>query len=304
MCNMIKTKIKYMLAEHIKRKPRYITQIRELARYISPENTVLLDYSVHPKPRWNYTNPHPELYKLIDEKRDCYKDYICQFLGYIPLLEKINNSVQQVHPNEPSWINGWMPALDGVALYCFIAIYKPTLYIEIGSGSSTRFARKAIKDQQLSTKIVSIDPNPRADIDRICDHVLRVPLEDVDQSLFQDLGRNDILYIDNSHRSFMNSDVTVTFLEILPRLHPGVLVQIHDIALPYDYSEDWIDRYYSEQYLLACYMLGGMKTCDVIFPSSFISHDVELKEMLTPIWDNPNMEDAEHHGGSFWIKMK
>src|SRR5690606_30946570 len=94
------------------------------------------------------------------------------------------------------------------------------------------------------------------EIDMICDNVFREPLEDVGLEIFDALGAGDILYIDNSHRAFMNSDVTVVFLDILPRLKPGVLVQIHDVTLPYDYPEVWIDRHYSEQYLLAAWLLA------------------------------------------------
>ena len=35
-----------------------------------------------------------------------------------------------------------------------------------------------------------------------------------------------------SHRVFQNSDVTAFFLDVLPRLKPGILVHIHDIFCP------------------------------------------------------------------------
>ena len=37
--------------------------------------------------------------------------------------------------------------------------------LEIGSGNSTKFARRAIRDHRLCTRITSIDPHPRAEID-------------------------------------------------------------------------------------------------------------------------------------------
>jgi len=57
--------------------------------------------------------------------------------------------------------------------------------------------------------------------------------------------------VDNSHRCFQNSDVTVVFLDVLPRLRSGVIIYIDDVYLPYDYPPEWSMRYYSEQYLLA-----------------------------------------------------
>jgi hypothetical protein len=48
-----------------------------------------------------------------------------------------------------------------------IASKRPKQYFEIGSGNSTKFARQAIRDHG-ATRIVSIDPSPRAEIDAIC----------------------------------------------------------------------------------------------------------------------------------------
>ncbi len=81
----------------------------------------------------------------------------------------------------------------------------------------------------------------------------------MDLALFRELQAGDVLFIDSSHRCFMNSDVTVLFLEVLPNLPPGVLVQVHDIFIPYDYPREWVERYYAEQYLLSCYLLLGVR---------------------------------------------
>ena len=95
-------------------------------------------------------------------------------------------------------------------------------------------------------------------MDAVCDTVIRQPLETLDTAgIIENLQAGDILFVDGSHRCFTNSDVTVVFLEILPRLQPGVLVHFHDILLPYDYPPAWSRRYYSEQYLLACWLLGS-----------------------------------------------
>ena len=52
----------------------------------------------------------------------------------------------------------------------------------------------------------------------------------------------------------MNSDLTVVFLEILPRLASGVLVHLHDIYLPFDYDSHYQDRFWNEQYILGTYL--------------------------------------------------
>jgi hypothetical protein len=133
---------------------------------------------------------------------------------------------------------------------------------------------------------------------------VRKPLEAADLSVFSELTANDVVYIDCSHRAFMNSDVTTFFLEVLPTLAAGVVVGVHDILLPYDYPNEWADRWYSEQYLLACYLLSRWPRISVIFPSYFISQDLELKSVLAPLWDDPAMAGIETHGSSFWFQMK
>lgn len=278
--------------------------IKKTAHEISPETVILLEYPVHPKPRWTKHSPHKELYEIINRNRIRYKTLVNDFLEFNEFFSKIAERQSPDNFYEPSWINGWLPGLDGIALYSFIVFYKPAIYLEIGSGNSTKFARRAIRDHKLSTKIISIDPRPRSDIDLICDEIIRIPVEDLKQDIFDQLGHNDILFIDNSHTALMNSDSTVLLLEIIPRLKPGVLIEIHDITLPYDYPEEYRDRYYSEQYLLAAYLIGNCNLFDIILPNMFISQDPELKNILNPLWEYQNLRNAEKHGCSFWIIKK
>jgi hypothetical protein len=56
---------------------------------------------------------------------------------------------------------------------------------------------------------------------------------EADAALFDSLEENDILFIDSSHAGKIDSDVYTMYLEILPRLKPGVLIHIHDITFPY-----------------------------------------------------------------------
>jgi len=151
--------------------------------------------------------------------------------------------------------------------------------------------------------LISLDPEPRREIDRLCDEVIRERLETVDLDLFDHLEAGDILFIDGSHRCFMDSDVTVAFLDILPRLAPGVIVHFHDIFLPYDYPAAWGERYYSEQYLLACFLLAETKLFRILFPNWFIGRDAELTAVLDPLFTRPEMQGVEPRGGSFWLEI-
>lgn len=281
--------------------PQFLLNVVETMTSCQP---ILLDYPVKPTPRYGYGKPpHPKLYEIINKNRIAYKNILESFLGFKEYFLQIP-AESASDTQEPSWINKWLPGLDSVALYSLLCLNNPKRFIEIGSGLSTKFARRAILDHSLRTKITSIDPRPRAQIDLICDTVIRQPLEDVDLSLFDELETGDFLYIDGSHRCFTNSDVTVVFLDVLPRLKTGVFVEFHDISLPYDYSPGLAERYYSEQYLLAVYILAENNKFNIVLPNSFISEDSELNNILNPLWDEPKMQKVERHGGSFWIQTK
>ena len=58
-------------------------------------------------------------------------------------------------------------------------------------------------------------------------------VQDIDLEFFLQLESGDILFIDSSHTVKIGSDVNYLFLEVLPRLRPGVIVHVHDIFLPF-----------------------------------------------------------------------
>src|SRR5512132_3597803 len=72
-------------------------------------------------------------------------------------------------------------------------------HVGVGSGFSTRLARRAIDDSAASTKLFSIDPSARADIDRLCDEIHRVSLQEVSRDVFDALRAGDIVVVDATH---------------------------------------------------------------------------------------------------------
>ncbi len=281
--------------------------IKRLAKLVLPKyQKLILEYKVDMKPRYGHgKQPNEYLYQLINAQRSEFEKHAHLMLALKDVFANIKLSKDETNDNEPAWNNGFFPGLDIVALYTFLKTYDPANFIEIGSGNSTKVARKAIEDYKLHTKITSIDPFPRANIDHLADEVIRMPLEDVDNYAFitNHLAENDILFIDNSHRVLPNSDVTVCFLELLPQLKPGVIVHIHDIYLPYDYPQDMCDRFYSEQYMLATLLLSNPKRYQVMFPCYFASEDEALASLLEPLWQSENTSKVEKHGGSFWFRV-
>jgi hypothetical protein len=291
------------LAAQLGRHQSLGRSLTRLLRKAFPHTVIALEYPLDARPRWDQQRPNPHLYAAISRHRAAYAECLRSLLRFSDEFRRIPTRPSATEAStDPAWINGWLPALDSMALYGLMALHNPRHYIEVGSGNSTKFARRAIADQQLQTRITSIDPWPRAEIDNICDRVIRQPVERVELDTFDVLLPGDILFIDSSHRTLMNSDVTMLFLDVLPRLPPGVLVQVHDVTLPYDYPAQWIDRHYSEQYLLAASILAHENALDIILPCAFASDDPELHGILTPFWSADWMTGVETYGGSFWFR--
>ncbi|SBT43288.1 class I SAM-dependent methyltransferase [Micromonospora auratinigra] len=262
---------------------------------------IFVDFPVHPEPRFGYGRPdHPGLTALLERRRDAYADTLRRFLVHTDRLAAVPLR-GDLDSGAPYWVNGWLPPLDALALYGFLTEHDPRRYVEIGSGNSTKFARRAVRDHGLRTTITSIDPAPRASVDVLCDEVVRAPLERADLSLFDTLEAGDVIFFDGSHRSFMGSDVTVFFFEVLPRLRPGVLVQVHDIMLPRDYPPQWRHRHYNEQYLLAAFLLAAPERWQVELPNAFVAGDPELRALADPLWRRIGLTE-QFLPASFWLR--
>lgn len=274
-------------------------------RFLSSKHqNLFLEYKVNFKPRYGYgLPPHPELYNIINSNRATYKNILNKIFEYKAKLWEIKDAKYEKDPLKPTWNNGFLPGLDIIGIYTLLSEFRPQKYIEIGSGNSTKVAFKAKREQNLSTEIISIDPMPRAEIDSLSDRIIRKPFEDIDYNILDELNENDVLFVDNSHRILPNSDSMVFYLEILPRLKKGVIVHVHDIYLPYDYPQVMCDRFYSEQYGLAMYLLADPIKYEPLLPNYFVFEDKELSEQIEPIWDHPNLKNVERHGGSFWLRI-
>ncbi|NQV03077.1 MAG: class I SAM-dependent methyltransferase, partial [Bacteroidia bacterium] len=119
------------------------------------------------------------MHSIIDSNRDTYEEFLKKILSFQENFLTIRQAADEKNDMLPTWNNEYLPGLDIVSLYSMIRLHKPETYIEIGSGNSTKVATKAIKDGNLSTKIISIDPSPRASIDILAHEVIRKPLEDL-----------------------------------------------------------------------------------------------------------------------------
>jgi hypothetical protein len=272
-------------------------EVRRASGYI-----VEFDYPYVPRVRQcDHARGNDDCGRLIAAGHARYREELTSFLLYKDAFSAISAS-EPSDERQPYWTNPWLPPLDAISLSGLVTKLNPRRYVEVGSGNSTKYVRRAIFDHGLRTRVISIDPQPRAVIDVLCDEVIRDRLENCDLKIFAELGPEDVLFVDNSHRSFQNSDVTVFFTEILPQLKTGCLYGIHDIFLPNDYPAQWLTRYYNEQYLLMAYLLGGAGGDEIVLPVHFVQQTPELLGVLDPIVRHPALGGALPLGGTFWMK--
>lgn len=283
-----------------------LRRLKNWYHFLHPRfQSLFLEYRTNFEPRFGHGKPaHPELLQIIENHREIYKENLEKTKKYHTRLQQLCKSSAQTNPDLPAWNNGFLPGLDILMLYSLLAERKPRYYIEVGSGNSTKVAALAVREHSPQTEIISIDPYPRAEIDRLATQIFRQPFEQIDVHFLECLGENDILFIDNSHRVLPNSDATVFFLEVLPRLKKGVIVHIHDIYLPYDYPQFMCDRFYSEQYLLAAFILANPQKYMPLMPNYFVSEDKALSNIIADFWKHAHLEGVERHGGSFWLQIK
>jgi hypothetical protein len=171
-------------------------------------------------------------------------------------------------PTEYHFNNGFFETYDAEVAYSFVRRYKPTRIIEIGAGFSTRILATAL----------------RANLE---ESLIPACVQEVNLDLFSTLDRNDILFIDSSHVVGVGSDVVREYLEILPRLRPGVIVHIHDIFLPSDYPRESVLKdlwFWSEQYLLQAFLTFN-SSFQVLWASSAMqTYRRKELEMIFPRW--------------------
>lgn len=202
-------------------------------------------------------------------------------------------------PPEPRWNQDWFPRLDALAAYVMVRQGRPARIIEIGAGHSTRFMARALRDEGYSSKLISIDPEPRATLSGLDELTLiRSPLQDAPPPLFGELAARDFLFIDSSHVSKPGSDVALLFDVILPSVPAGLRVHFHDVFLPDDYPVDWAGRRYNEQYALANLLReGGWK---VEFSSAYAVGHLADTVAASIAGELPLVEGARE--SSLWLR--
>jgi hypothetical protein len=196
-------------------------------------------------------------------------------------------------------------------LHAMLRMLKPRVLIEVGSGVSTFFSANAlsINRQQdgVEGQMVCIEPYPHRALETLPTiagvpiEVIAKPVQDVELSLFQRLDEGDVLFIDSSHVSKLDSDVDRIYLEIIPSLRPGVFIHVHDIPFPYltPNPRHWVfkkHRFWNEASLLYAFL-----TYNPVFKIALSLSYLHYKnsDALRAL---PGYDPALHEPSSIWLQ--
>lgn len=183
-------------------------------------------------------------------------------------------------------------SVDAEVLYGVIRELQPRRVIELGSGISSGIIRQALgRPHEIYDPVA----NDRTDL-----RTHRVRATDISLDVFQTLGEGDVLFVDTTHTVKTGGDVNRIILDIFPTLRPGVVVHVHDIFLPFEYSRAWAKegRLWAEQYLLQAFLIGN-PSWEVLCGNFAATRDFpERVKAAVPRYVPPKRP------GSFWMRRR
>ena len=202
--------------------------------------------------------------------------------------------------------------VDALVAYCMVRHFRPRLIIEVGSGfSSLALGEAAAKNG--GSALICIEPFPQEFLREgvsALRSLVEKKVQAIDLEFFAQLEPGDILFIDSSHTVKIGGDVNYLFLEVLPRLKPGVIVHVHDIFLPFEYRRDWVVdefRFWNEQYLLQAFLTLNSEF-EVLMANRYLAYKY-LEDIKGAFPSLKNLKadlpsSVRWGGGSFWMRRK
>lgn len=166
----------------------------------------------------------------LERQLDWLREQCFGHIDEVRKLEVYSNAVDR------GYGPGFGP-IESQVLHCVCRKLRPGRIVEVGSGVSTACILHAIQknaSEGSPCAFSCVDPFPSSALSSlrglklIPSMVQRLPL-----TFFDELRPGDVLSIDSTHAVKTGSDVIYLYLEVLPRLKPGVLIHVHDIFLPY-----------------------------------------------------------------------
>lgn len=238
-------------------------------------------------------SPYPAILEAFRAKDADFRAFIEDIASHVDAFAAFGQDAR-----DPTWDRKMFPPLDGAAAYALVRQARPARIVEIGSGTSTRFLTKALRDGEIPCAFTCIDPAPRMPVESL--GVAWIPriLSEADTGIFADFEPNDILFIDSSHIMLPGMDVDLQFNRIFPTLPAGVLVHVHDIFLPYDYPPKLKKWWFSEQNALIGWIASGY--FDVVFPSHYVQR--HHADYIDDRVGSPFGSLLRRNAGSIWLR--
>ena len=207
--------------------------------------------------------PYPAVETLFRARDAGFRDFVAAMATHLAAYRGFGADTR-----DPTWGRSMFPAFDGAAAYTLVREVRPSRIIEIGSGNSTRFLARALRDGGIDCAFTCIDPAPRIPVEGLGVRSIPRLLSETDADLCAGLGPGDILFIDSSHILLPGMDVDIEFNRIFPVLKPGVIVHVHDIFLPDGYPATMRRWSFSEQNALIGWIVSGY--FEVVFPAHYV----------------------------------
>jgi predicted O-methyltransferase YrrM len=203
--------------------------------------------------------------------------------------------------------NGQFPVLDAWVLEGMLRHHRPRRMIEVGCGYSTLVTARVNREELAGEMdLICIDPYPKpflaaGNVGGIRE-IRPEKVEEAPLELFEQLGENDVLFIDTSHTVKTGGDVTWLFHEVLPRLRPGVLVHIHDIFLPHEYPQQWVFEGWgwNEMYLVRSFLLFN-SAFEIVWATAYM-FTYHRERVAAAFPDYP--DQGPMIGASMWIRRR
>lgn len=199
-----------------------------------------------------------------------------------------------IGPATYHWKNNFFSTADALVWYGLVRSRRPRRVVEVGCGWSSLLLKRAIEanvrggrgkqeavatrwsedssscplpvqghGERGETRVTQIEPYPNERVFAALPGEWerhRVVVQRAPMSVFEELGRGDVLFYDGSHCSRVASDVNWMVFRVLPRLARGVLIHFHDLFWPREYPKAWLfDRLqtWNEQYVLQALLMNS-----------------------------------------------
>ncbi len=206
--------------------------------------------------------------------------------------------------------------VDALVLYLMLRDTRPRRVIEVGSGLSTYYLRRAGAENLREGhpfRLTSIDPFPYPGLQQLPGgEVIPREVQDIGFETFAELGAGDLLFIDSTHVVKLDGDVPFLFLEVVPRLAPGVLVHVHDVHFPWNVpypAERYVldgrwPSFWTESMLLQAF-LAFNSDFEILLSAPLLRyHDEPFLAGTLPGYRPVDREDFDTHFGSLWMQRK